>query len=40
MAERTEAREVVEIEAATHAMGASLPEEAAEAILRAIKAVK
>ena len=40
MAERAEACEVVEIEAATHAMGASLPEEVAEAILRAIKAVE
>ena len=40
MVEHAEAHEVVEIEAATHSMGASRPEEVAEAILRAIKAVE
>jgi pimeloyl-ACP methyl ester carboxylesterase len=40
MAERAEAREVVEIEGAPHAVGVSHPEEVAEVILRAIKAVE
>ena len=40
MAERAEAREVVEIEGASHAVGVSHPEEVADVILRAIKAVE
>jgi pimeloyl-ACP methyl ester carboxylesterase len=40
MAERAQAREVVEIEGAPHAVGVSHPEEVADVILRAIKAVE
>jgi pimeloyl-ACP methyl ester carboxylesterase len=40
MAERAQAREVVEIEGAPHAVGVSHPEEEADVILRAIKAVE
>ena len=40
MAERAGAREVVEIEGASHAVGVSHPEEVADVILRAIKAVE
>jgi pimeloyl-ACP methyl ester carboxylesterase len=40
MAERAQAREVVEIEGASHAVGVSRPEEVADVILRAIKAVE
>jgi pimeloyl-ACP methyl ester carboxylesterase len=40
MAERAQAREVVEIEGASHAVGVSHPEEVADVILRAIKAVE
>jgi pimeloyl-ACP methyl ester carboxylesterase len=40
MAERVQAREVVQIEGASHAVGVSHPEEVAEVILRAIKAVE
>ena len=40
MAERAEAREVVEIEGASHAVGVSHPEEVADVILRALKAVE
>jgi pimeloyl-ACP methyl ester carboxylesterase len=40
MAERAEAREVVQIEGASHTIGVSHPEEVAEVILRAIKAVE
>ena len=40
MAERAQAREVVEIEGAPHAVGVSHPEEEADMILRAIKAVE
>ena len=40
MAERAEAREVVEIEGASHAVGVSRPEEVADIILRAAKAVE
>ena len=40
IAERAEARQVVEIECASHAMGISHPEEVADVILRAIKAVE
>ena len=40
MAERAEAREVVEIEGASHAVGVSHPEEVADIILRAAKAVE
>jgi pimeloyl-ACP methyl ester carboxylesterase len=39
MAERAEAREVVEIEGASHALVASHPEEVADVILRALKEV-
>ena len=35
-----QAREVVEIEGASHAVGVSHPEEVADVILRAIKAVE
>ena len=40
MAERAEAREIVEIEGASHAVGVSRPEEVAGIILRAAKAVE
>ena len=40
MAERAEAREVVEIEGASHAVGVSRPEEVADIILRAAKDVE
>ena len=40
MAERAGAREVVEIEGASHAVGVSRPEEVADIILRAAKAVE
>jgi pimeloyl-ACP methyl ester carboxylesterase len=40
MAERAQAREVVEIDGAPHAVGVSHPEEVADVILRAIKAVE
>ena len=40
MAERAQAREVVEIEGAPHAVGVSHPEEVADVVLRAIKAVE
>jgi len=40
MAERAEAREVVEIEGASHAVGVSHPEEVADIILRAAKDVE
>jgi len=40
MAERAGAREVVEIEGASHAVGVSHPEEVADIILRAAKAVE
>jgi pimeloyl-ACP methyl ester carboxylesterase len=40
MAERAGARETVEIEGASHAVSVSRPEEVAEVILRAIKAVE
>jgi pimeloyl-ACP methyl ester carboxylesterase len=40
MAERAQAREVVEIEGASHAVGVLHPEEVADVILRAIKAVE
>jgi pimeloyl-ACP methyl ester carboxylesterase len=40
MAERAGAREVVQIEGASHAVGVSHPEEVADVILRAIKAVE
>ena len=40
MAERAGAREVVEIEGASHAVGVSHPEEVAEMILRALKEVE
>jgi pimeloyl-ACP methyl ester carboxylesterase len=40
MAERAGAREIVEIEGASHAVSVSRPEEVAEVILRAIKAVE
>jgi pimeloyl-ACP methyl ester carboxylesterase len=40
MAERAKAREVVEIEGASHAVGVSHPEEVADVILHAIKAVE
>ena len=41
MAQRAQARgEVVEIEGASHAVGVSHPEEVADVILRAIKAVE
>jgi pimeloyl-ACP methyl ester carboxylesterase len=40
MAERAGAREVVEIEGASHAVGVSHPDEVAEVILRAAKAVE
>jgi pimeloyl-ACP methyl ester carboxylesterase len=40
MAERAGAREVVEIEGASHAVGLSHPEEVADVILRAVEAVK
>jgi pimeloyl-ACP methyl ester carboxylesterase len=40
MAERAGAREVVEIEGASHAVGVSHPEEVADIILRALKAVE
>jgi pimeloyl-ACP methyl ester carboxylesterase len=40
MAERAGAREVVEIEGASHAVGVSHPEEVADVILRAAKAVE
>jgi pimeloyl-ACP methyl ester carboxylesterase len=40
MAERAQAREVVEIEGASHTVGVSHPEEVADVILRAIKAVE
>jgi pimeloyl-ACP methyl ester carboxylesterase len=39
MAERAGAREVVEIEGASHAVGVSRPEEVADIILRAAKEV-
>jgi pimeloyl-ACP methyl ester carboxylesterase len=39
-AEAREAREVVEIEGASHAVGVSHPEEVADVILLAIKAVE
>jgi pimeloyl-ACP methyl ester carboxylesterase len=39
MAERAQAREVVEIEGASHAVGVSHPEEVADVVLRAIKNV-
>jgi pimeloyl-ACP methyl ester carboxylesterase len=40
MAERVEAREVVEIEGASHAVGVSHPEEVADVILRALTDVE
>jgi pimeloyl-ACP methyl ester carboxylesterase len=40
MAERAGAREIVEIEGASHAVGVSHPEEAADMILRALKEVE
>ena len=40
MAERAEAREVVEIEGASHAVGVSHPEEVADVILRALTDVE
>ena len=40
MAERAEARETVEIEGASHAVGVSHPDEVADTILRAAKAVE
>jgi pimeloyl-ACP methyl ester carboxylesterase len=40
MAERAQGREVVEIEGASHAVGVSHPEEVADMILRALKAVE
>jgi pimeloyl-ACP methyl ester carboxylesterase len=40
MAERAQAREVVEIEGGSHTVGGSHPEEVADVILRAIKAVE
>jgi pimeloyl-ACP methyl ester carboxylesterase len=40
MAERAQAREVVEIEGASHAVGVSHPDEVADVILRAAKAVE
>jgi pimeloyl-ACP methyl ester carboxylesterase len=40
MAERAGAREIVEIEGASHAVSVSRPEEVADVILRAIKAVE
>jgi pimeloyl-ACP methyl ester carboxylesterase len=40
MAERAQAREVVEIEGASHAVGVSHPEEVGDMILRALKAVE
>ena len=40
MAERAEAREVVEIEGASHAVGVSHPDEVADMILRALKEVE
>ena len=40
MAERAQAREVVEIEGTSHAVGVLHPEEVADVILRAIKAVE
>ena len=40
MAERAEAREIVEIEGVSHAVGVSHPEEVADIILRAAKAVE
>ena len=40
MAERAGAREVVEIEGASHAVGVSHPEEVADIILRALKDVE
>jgi pimeloyl-ACP methyl ester carboxylesterase len=40
MAERAGAREVVEIEGASHAVGVSHPEEVADMILRALKDVE
>jgi pimeloyl-ACP methyl ester carboxylesterase len=40
MAERAQAREIVEIEGASHAVSVSRPEEVADVILRAIKAVE
>jgi pimeloyl-ACP methyl ester carboxylesterase len=40
MAERAQAREVVQIEGASHTVGASHPEEVTDVIMRAIKAVE
>jgi pimeloyl-ACP methyl ester carboxylesterase len=40
MAERAGAREVVEIEGASHAVGVSHPEEVADMIFRALKEVE
>jgi pimeloyl-ACP methyl ester carboxylesterase len=40
MAERAEAREVVEIEGASHALPASHPDEVADVILRALEDVE
>ena len=40
MAERAEAREVVEIEGASHAVGVSHPQEVADVILRALTDVQ
>jgi pimeloyl-ACP methyl ester carboxylesterase len=40
MAERAQAREVVEIEGASHAVGVSHPEEVADVILRALTDVE
>jgi pimeloyl-ACP methyl ester carboxylesterase len=40
MTERAEAREVVEIEGASHALAASHPEEVTDVILSALKAVE
>jgi pimeloyl-ACP methyl ester carboxylesterase len=40
MAERAQAREVVEIEGASHAVGVSHPKEVADTILRALKDVE